>query len=41
VKIKESHERARPLPYLARGHKLTRQFEELYDRIESSGNPGT
>lgn len=30
VKIRESHEAARPLPYLAPRHKLTEQFEELH-----------
>jgi chromosome partitioning protein len=35
VKVKESHEAARPLPHFARSHKLTRQFEELFDAIES------
>jgi chromosome partitioning protein len=34
VKIKESHEAAKPLPYFARSHKLTAQFEELFDTIE-------
>jgi chromosome partitioning protein len=36
VKVKESHEAAKPLPYLARSHKLTAQFEELYDTIEAT-----
>jgi len=30
VKIRESHESARPLPYLAPRHKLTEQFEALH-----------
>ncbi len=30
VKVRESHEAARPLPYFAPRHKLTRQFEELH-----------
>jgi chromosome partitioning protein len=30
VKVRESHEAARPLPYLAPRHKLTEQFEELH-----------
>ena len=34
VKVRESHEAARPLPYLARSHKLTEQFEALYATIE-------
>jgi len=36
VKVKESHEAARPMPYLARSHKLTRQFVELHEAIEGS-----
>ena len=36
VKVRESHEAARPLPYLARRHKLTAQFEELFDAVEAS-----
>lgn len=34
VKIRESHEAAKPLPYLARSHKLTAQFEALYRTIQ-------
>ena len=30
VKVRESHEAARPLPYFAPRHKLTEQFEELH-----------
>jgi chromosome partitioning protein len=30
VKVRESHEAARPLPYFARRHKLTEQFEALH-----------
>ena len=33
VKVRESHQAGRPLPYLARSHKVTRQFEELYETI--------
>jgi chromosome partitioning protein len=36
VKVRESHQRARPLPYLAPGHKLAGQFEELYAAAEAS-----
>jgi chromosome partitioning protein len=36
VKVKESHEASRPLPFLAPRHKLTGQFEELYDAVESA-----
>ena len=35
VKVRESHEEAKPLPYMARSHKLTGQFEELYEAISS------
>jgi len=35
VKVRESHDVARPLPYFARSHKLTAQFEELFDTIVS------
>jgi chromosome partitioning protein len=30
VKVRESHEAARPLPFLAARHKLTEQFEKLH-----------
>ncbi len=33
IKIRESHEASKPLPYMARSHKLTAQFEELYAAI--------
>jgi chromosome partitioning protein len=33
VKVRESHDAAKPLPHLARSHKLTRQFKELYEAI--------
>jgi len=35
IKVRESHEASRPLPFLAPRHKLTGQFEELYDAVES------
>jgi chromosome partitioning protein len=35
VKVRESHEAAKPLPYMARSHKLTKQFEELHAEITS------
>jgi len=35
VKVRESHGAARPLPYLAPSHKLARQFEELFDVIQT------
>jgi chromosome partitioning protein len=34
VKVRESHEAAKPLPYFARSHKLTSQFEELFDTLD-------
>ena len=33
VKVKESHEAAKPLPYLARSHKVTAEFEALFATI--------
>ena len=36
VKVRESHEAAKPLPYMARSHKLTGQFEGLHEAITSS-----
>ena len=33
VKVKESHEAARPLPFYAPSHKLTEQFRELYAAV--------
>jgi chromosome partitioning protein len=33
VKIRESHQAAKPLPYLAPSHKLAEQFEALYRRL--------
>ena len=33
VKVRESHQANKPLPYFARSHKLTGQFRELYDTI--------
>jgi len=35
VKVRESHDAAKPLPHLARSHKLTRQFKELYEAIQA------
>ena len=35
VKVRESHEAAKPLPYMARSHKLTKQFEALHTEITS------
>ena len=33
VKVRESHGACKPLPYMARSHKLTTQFEELWSTI--------
>jgi chromosome partitioning protein len=35
VKVRESHDAAKPLPHLARSHKLTTQFKELYEAIQA------
>jgi len=35
VKVRESHDAAKPLPYFARSHKLSTQFAELYEAIQS------
>ncbi len=35
VKVRESHGASKPLPYMARSHKLTGQFEELYRVIRA------
>ncbi|MFK8328690.1 ParA family protein [Pseudomonas sp. BJa5] len=34
VKMRESHQACKPLIYLAPHHKLSRQFEELFDLLE-------
>jgi chromosome partitioning protein len=36
VKVRESHEASRPLPFLAPSHKLSGQFEELYAAVEGA-----
>ncbi len=41
VKIRESHEAARPLPYLAPSHKLTEQFEALHANTLGRGRRKT
>lgn len=33
VKVRESHEAALPLPYLAPRHKVAQQFQELYENL--------
>jgi len=35
VKMKESHRAQKPLPYYAPSHKLTKQFNALYDALET------
>jgi chromosome partitioning protein len=35
VKVRESHQAARPLPYMSRSHKLTGQFERLFTTIQT------
>jgi chromosome partitioning protein len=40
VKVRESHQAARPLPYLAASHKLTGELNALYDTIARDHRPG-
>ena len=35
VKVRESHQEAKPLPYLAPAHKLSGQFAELWHSIQN------
>jgi chromosome partitioning protein len=35
VKIRESHDQAKPMIFLDPGHKLSREFEALYQRLQS------
>ncbi|MOA45267.1 hypothetical protein D3C78_1676480 [compost metagenome] len=35
VKMRESHQACKPLIYFDRSHKLTQQFVELHDLLES------
>ena len=35
VKVRESHGACKPLPYLAKSHKLALQFEELYRTLQA------
>jgi chromosome partitioning protein len=37
VKVRESHEAARPLPYFAPRHKLATQYRELFAAVVSAG----
>ena len=39
VKIKESHEQARPMVHLDARHKLTLEFEALYDTLSAPAKP--
>lgn len=39
VKIKESHQAAKPMIHLDKGHKLTGEFERLYDRLQGKRPP--
>lgn len=39
VKIKESHQQAKPMIHLDRAHKLTGEFERLYDALETARQP--
>ena len=36
VKVRESHEAARPVPFLAPSHKISGQFHELFEAIENT-----
>lgn len=36
VRIKESHQQARPMVHLDRGHKLAQEFATLFDELESA-----
>lgn len=37
VKIKESHQQAKPMIHLDRGHKLAQEFVALYEELEKAG----
>jgi chromosome partitioning protein len=37
VKIKESHQQAKPMIHLDRNHKLAREYSALYDELEAAG----
>jgi chromosome partitioning protein len=39
VKIRESHEQARPLVHLAAGHKVTREFLQLHEELDRRRKP--
>jgi chromosome partitioning protein len=38
VKIKESHQQAKPMIHLDRSHKLALEFSALYDELEKAAN---
>ena len=40
VKIKESHQQAKPMIHLDRSHKLSREFETLYDELAARRGAG-
>lgn len=39
IKVRESHQASRPMVHLERGHKLTQEFEELFDAV-TRASPG-
>lgn len=39
VKMRESHSARSPLIHVAPRHKLTKQFEDLYEELESNAMP--
>jgi chromosome partitioning protein len=36
VRIKESHQQAKPMIHLDRGHKVTQEFSALFDELEAA-----
>jgi chromosome partitioning protein len=41
VKIKESHQQAKPMIHLDRGHKLAQEYAALYEEIEAAAKART
>ena len=39
VKIKESHQQAKPMIHLDKAHKLTDEFTRLFDSLEAARQP--
>jgi chromosome partitioning protein len=37
IKIKESHQQARPMIHLDRSHKVTLEFGALFDELDAAG----